>query len=93
MAYYIHIDSNKAASSLIRAVNQTNQVKVTKMTKSAQTQQFIISAHNSQGAYCKGGTATSLTAAIKKARETFGKGWRIDIWLDDDCVKSWTIRK
>ncbi len=57
------------------------------------TQKFIISAHNSQGAYCKGGFATSLTAAVKKARKTFGKGWIISIWQADECVKSWTIRK
>ena len=48
---------------------------------------YIISAHNAQGAYCSGGFANSLTAAIKKARAQFGKGWKIEI------VKSWTIRK
>lgn len=55
---------------------------------------FIISAHNSQGAYCKGGSAASLTAAVQKARATFGKGWRITITDDfGDTVKTWVIRK
>lgn len=54
---------------------------------------YIISAHNAQGAYCSGGFTNSLTAAIKKARAQFGKGWKIEIWLYDECVKSWTIRK
>ena len=54
---------------------------------------YIISAHNEQGAYCAGGSANSLTAAVKQARAQFGKGWRIEIWLDDECVKSWTSRK
>lgn len=54
---------------------------------------YIISARNAQGAYYSGGFANSLTAAIKKARAQFGKGWKIEIWLYDECVKSWTIRK
>ncbi len=57
------------------------------------TKKYIISAHNSQGAYCAGGSAKSLSAAIKKARENFGKGWIISIYLDDECVKKWVIRK
>ena len=54
---------------------------------------YIISANNEQGAYCSGGTATSLTAAVKKARAKFGKGWRIKIWLEDECVKSFVTRQ
>ena len=54
---------------------------------------YIISAHNDQGAYCAGGAAASLTAAVKKARAKFGKGWKIEIWLEDECVKSFVTRK
>ena len=54
---------------------------------------YIISAHNDQGAYCAGGAASSLTAAVKKARAKFGKGWKIEIWLEDECVKSFVTRK
>ena len=54
---------------------------------------YIISANNDQGAYCSGGTATSLTAAVKKARAQFGKGWKIEIWLEDECVKSFVTRQ
>ena len=43
---------------------------------------YIISAHNDQGAYCAGGAAASLTAAVKKARAKFGRGWKIEIWLE-----------
>ena len=58
-------------------------------------QEVIIrtSANNDQGAYCSGGAATSLTAAVKKARAKFGKGWRIKIWLEDECVKSFVTRQ
>lgn len=90
-SYYAHIDSNEAASSLIGADNQANHLEVNKMTNLTQT--YKISANNESGAYCDGGKATSLTAAVKKARATFGKGWKITIWLEDECVKSWTIRK
>ena len=54
---------------------------------------YIISAHNDQGAYCAGGAASSLTAAVKKARSQFGKGWKIEIWLEDECVKSFVTRQ
>ena len=54
---------------------------------------YIISAHNDQGAYCAGGAAASLTAAVKKARSQFGKGWKIEIWLEDECVKSFVTRQ
>ena len=39
----------------------------------------IISDTNDQGASCAGGAAASLTAAVKKARAKFGKGWKIEI--------------
>ena len=54
---------------------------------------YIISAHNAQGAYCKGGAAKSLSGAIKKARANFGKGWTISIYLHNECVKHWVTRK
>ena len=56
-------------------------------------EKYIISANNEQGAYCSGGTATSLTAAVKKARAKFGKGWKIRIHLEDKVIKEWLIRK
>ena len=56
-------------------------------------EKYIISANNDQGAYCSGGTATSLTAAVKKARAQFGKGWKIRIHLEDKVIKEWLIRK
>ena len=37
--------------------------------------------------------AASLTAAVKKARSQFGKGCRIKIWLEDECVKSFVTRQ
>ena len=54
---------------------------------------YIISADNDQGAYCAGGAAASLTAAVKKARAQFGKGWKIRIHLEDKVIKEWLIRK
>ena len=54
---------------------------------------YLITATNAQGAHCAGGAATSLTAAVKKARAKFGKGWKIEIWLEDECVKSFVTRK
>ena len=55
--------------------------------------EYHITATNAQGAYCSGGTATSLTAAVKKARAKFGKGWKIRIHLEDKVIKEWLIRK
>ena len=55
--------------------------------------EYLIRATNAQGAYCAGGAAASLTAAVKKARAKFGKGWKIEIWLEDECVKSFVTRQ
>lgn len=57
------------------------------------TYPYVISAINSQGAYCSGGKANSLSAAIKQARNTFSAGWKISIYVADECVKSWITRK
>ncbi|EFM88700.1 Uncharacterised protein [Actinobacillus pleuropneumoniae] len=54
---------------------------------------YSIQANNVSGAFCSGGTATSLTAAIKKARNTFAAGWKISIWANEECVKTWVTRK
>ena len=55
--------------------------------------EYLITATNAQGAYCSGGTEKSLTAAIAKARRRFGKGWKIQIRIEDEIVKEWLIRK
>ena len=55
--------------------------------------EYHITATNAQGAYCSGGVAKSLTAAIAKARRRFGKGWKIRIHQDDKVIKEWLIRK
>lgn len=54
---------------------------------------YSIRANNASGAFCSGGTATSLTAVIKKARNTFGKGWKISVLANEECVKTWVTRK
>ena len=61
--------------------------------KSQYQPEYLIKAINEQGAHCAGGAAASLTAAVKKARAKFGKGWKIEIWLEDECVKSFVTRQ
>ena len=66
---------------------------------------YIIEASNDQGCSISLGSASSITAAIDKARSNLGRGWMVTIYRDENDpeigfspyllaeVKSWTIRK
>lgn len=76
-SYYTHIDSNEAASSLIGADNQTNQVKVIKMTVQ-QLKDLVANGTvtRSHTALTRGYVSRKTEGYVESYEGKFGKGYK-----------------